>query len=432
MTAVAYILIAITVVLAILVIWQFVKGAHVKKEVTGYQNIFKHTNDAYLLIDILDGKILYANKGSQDLLGYSEDALHSKTIFDLHEKEQLTKSSEIIARVYEEKGLIYSDMPFISAKGEKIAVECSARVEDFGGKPVIFIAARDIRERLKLEAEIRKQNKIIEEKNKDLIDSITYAQNIQHAILPSLTAMHETVGEMFVLYVPKDIVSGDFYWYTAVDTSMESQFLPAKTRVDIVAAVDCTGHGVPGAFMSLVGTTLLNQTQSLPEINTPAAVIEFIHHQLIETLNKKKDEKNETAINDGMDMSVCMLDKKNMKIIYAGANQEMYYIRNGELNVVKGDKQAIGIQGIDTFKPFTNNAVDIQKGDMLYMFSDGYEDQFGGPKGKKYRNANLKEFFLKIHKETMDKQREMLLNEFIGWKGNQEQVDDVMIIGIRI
>jgi len=428
MNPIVYILIALVLVAAGIAVWQVIGANKVKMEVTSFQNIFRHTNDTLMLIDILDGKILYANNGAETLLGYPLEKLYTKTIFDLHEKEQLAKSSEIIARVYEEKGLIYTDLPFVNAKGEKIAVECSAKVEEFGGKPVIFISARDIRERLRLQEKIRVQNAIIEQKNKDLIDSITYAKNIQHAILPSHSAMLKAFPEMFVLFVPKDIVSGDFYWFNSLKTTYDTPYAQAQSPIDVIAVVDCTGHGVPGAFMSLVGHTLLNQTITAKEVNTPADVIAYMHNGLVNTLNKKKDE---IVINDGMDMSVCAIDRTNMKAIFSGANHDLYHIRSGELSTIKGDKQAIGIQSIDSFKPYTNNEISLQKGDTIYLHSDGFEDQFGGDKGKKYRSANLRDLLVKIQPHGMEQQREMLHKEFTTWKGTNEQVDDVLIIGIR-
>jgi PAS domain S-box-containing protein len=429
MGIVAYILIGLVLVFAGAAVWLYLSSSKIKGEISGFQSIFKHTNDTLMLIDIVDGKIMYANNGAVNLLGYPLETLYKKTIFDLHEKEQMAKSSEIIARVFEEKGLIYTDLPFVSSKGEKIAVECSANVEEFAGKPVIFISARDIRERLKLQEKIRVQNAIIEQKNKDLIDSITYAKNIQAAILPSTTAMHKSFPDMFVLFIPKDIVSGDFYWYASLKTSADTPYAADKTAIDVIAAVDCTGHGVPGAFMSLVGHTLLNQTMSAPEVNTPADVIGYMHNALVNTLNKKKDE---IVINDGMDMSVCAIDRAHMKAVYSGANHVMYHIRKGVLNEIKGDKQAIGIQSIESFKPYTNNVVELEKGDTMYLHSDGFEDQFGGEKGKKYRSAHLRDFLISIQPETMEKQRELLHNEFVTWKGKNEQVDDVLIIGIRM
>ncbi|NNM94218.1 MAG: SpoIIE family protein phosphatase [Bacteroidia bacterium] len=422
-------IIAVAAVATGILIWLVRKLVKMNQRIAGFQHIFNHTNDALMLIDIVDGKIIYANHGSVKLLGYTLENLCQKTIFDLHERDQLARSSEIIARVYEEKGLIYSDLPFVSAAGEKIAVECSARVEDFEGKPVIFISARDIRERLKMQEQIKAQSTIIEQKNKDLIDSITYAKNIQSAILPSLTAMQKAFKDMFVLYIPKDIVSGDFYWYASLHTTNSTDLAAANTPMDIVASVDCTGHGVPGAFMSLVGYTLLNQTVNMPDVNTPADVIDFMHRELVNTLNKKKDE---IVINDGMDMSVCAIDQVNNKLIFAGANHELFHVRNGKLEIINGDKQAIGIQSIENYKPYTNHSLDLQKGDTIYLFTDGFQDQFGGEKNKKYRGAKLREFLMAIQHKSMPEQKELLKQEFDSWKGINEQVDDVLIIGIRL
>jgi PAS domain S-box-containing protein len=428
MNATNDIVFVLSVCIAAYAIFILAKNMKLKKEVKSFHNLFQHTNDALLLIDILDGKIEYANIGAQEMLGYPLSVLVTKTIFDIHSKEQLARSSEVIATVYEQKGLIYTDLPFVNASGEKIDVECSAKVEDFGGKAVIFISARDIRERLKLQAQIKKQSEIIEQKNKDLIDSITYAKNIQHAILPSQSSMEQAFPEMFVVYIPKDIVSGDFYWYNTVRASTSNSLADTGIRIDVIAAVDCTGHGVPGAFMSLVGYTLLNQTLTSPEVNTPADVLAYMNRELQKTLNKKQEE---IAINDGMDMSVCAFNRQTMKLNYAGANHVMYMIRNKEVLTFDGDKQAIGLQSIDQYKPYTNHEIEVKKGDVIYMFTDGFEDQFGGPKGKKYRSSHFREFLQSIHTNEMPKQKEMLQKEFKDWKGTHEQLDDVLVMGVR-
>ncbi len=428
MNATNDIVFVLSVCIAAYAIFILAKNMKLKKEVKSFHNLFQHTNDALLLIDILDGKIEYANIGAQEMLGYPLSVLVTKTIFDIHSKEQLERSSEVIATVYEQKGLIYTDLPFVNASGEKIDVECSAKVEDFGGKAVIFISARDIRERLRLQAQIKKQSEIIEQKNKDLIDSITYAKNIQHAILPSQSSMEQAFPEMFVVYIPKDIVSGDFYWYNTVRASTSNSLADTGIRIDVIAAVDCTGHGVPGAFMSLVGYTLLNQTLTSPEVNTPADVLAYMNRELQKTLNKKQEE---IAINDGMDMSVCAFNRQTMKLNYAGANHVMYMIRNKEVLTFDGDKQAIGLQSIDQYKPYTNHEIEVKKGDVIYMFTDGFEDQFGGPKGKKYRSSHFREFLQSIHTNEMPKQKEMLQKEFKDWKGTHEQLDDVLVMGVR-
>ncbi|HXP52001.1 MAG TPA: SpoIIE family protein phosphatase [Bacteroidia bacterium] len=428
MTTLSNIVFILSVAFAAFAILQLAQNAKLKKENKSFQNIFQHTNDALLLIDIIDGKILYCNLGAQEMLGYRLDELLTKTIFDIHSREQLGRSSEVIATVFEQKGLIYTDLPFISASGEKIDVECSAKVEDFAGKVVIFISARDIRERLRMQEQIKKQSDIIEQKNKDLIDSINYARNIQQAILPSMSSMMQAFPEMFVLYTPKDIVSGDFYWYNSGNAAKTSDFATEGTHLDAFAVVDCTGHGVPGAFMSLVGYTLLNQTISMPGVNSPAQVLSYMSSGLLTTLNKKQEE---IAINDGMDMSVCVYNRQTMKLRYAGANHVMYHIRNSTITSYNGDKQAIGLQSVDTYKPYTNHEIQMEKGDVIYMFSDGFEDQFGGEKGKKYKSSRFREFLQSIHANEMPKQKILLEKEFSEWKGKHEQLDDVLVIGIR-
>ncbi|HTA83408.1 MAG TPA: SpoIIE family protein phosphatase [Bacteroidia bacterium] len=409
-------------------IFQLARSLKLKKENRSYEQLFQHINDTLLLIDIIDGKIMYANEAAQKMLGYPLAELTNKTIFNIHSKDQLARSSEVIATVYEKKGLIYSDLPFISATGERIDVECSAKVEDFAGKVVIFISARDIRERLRLQAQIKQQSNIIEQKNKDLIDSITYAKNIQHAILPSLSLMQQSFPEMFVLYKPKDIVSGDFYWHTSVRSSVNNDLASTGARLDVISVVDCTGHGVPGAFMSLVGYTILNQTVNSPEVNTPGAVLDYMNREVVQTLNKKMDE---IVINDGMDMSVCAFNPQTMKLNYAGANHLMYHIRGNIVTSYDGDKQAIGLQSQEQLKAFTNHELTIEKGDVIYMFTDGFEDQFGGDKNKKYMSSRFKEYLLSIHSHEMPEQQKMLEKEFLGWKRNNEQLDDVLVIGIR-
>ena len=414
--------------LAAFALLQLARNLKLKRENKSYQNIFQHINDTLLLIDILDGKIMYANVAAQEMLGYPLEELVNKTIFDIHSKDQLGRSSEVIAIVYEQKGLIYSDLPFISASGEKIDVECSAKVEDFAGKAVMFISARDIRERLRMQEQIKKQSDIIEEKNKDLIDSITYAKNIQHAILPSMSSMNKSFPEMFVLYKPKDIVSGDFYWYTSVKSSVNNELAATGEGLSVIAVVDCTGHGVPGAFMSLVGYTLLNQTVNTPEVNTPGAVLDYMNRELVRTLNKNMEE---IVINDGMDMSVCAFNPKTKKLNYAGANHVMYHIHDNQLANYDGDKQAIGLQSQEKLKAFTNHELTIERGDVIYMFTDGFEDQFGGEKSKKYKSSRFREFLQSIHTNKMQEQKNLLEQEFINWKGKNEQLDDVLVIGIR-
>jgi two-component system, sensor histidine kinase LadS len=270
--------------------------------------------------------------------------------------------------------------------------------------------------------EINAQKHVIEEKNKEITDSINYAKRIQHAILPSDEELKEYFTESFVLYQPKDIVSGDFYWSISTTTN-------DKKKVSVISAIDCTGHGVPGAFMSIMGYTILNQTKQQQGVNCPADVLNFLNSQLSDVL---KQRKTENTIRDGMDMSICAVDYSSNQIQFAGANNPIYLIRNKELIEYKADKQPIGAYIDERVTPFTNHTIATQKGDCLYLFTDGYADQFGGPKGKKFKNQQFKELLIEVSALPMETQKQTLKNKINDWKGSLEQVDDILVIGIRI
>lgn len=254
----------------------------------------------------------------------------------------------------------------------------------------------------------------IEEKNKDIQDSIVYAKRIQEAILPAKELKHKLFPNAFVLYQPRDIVSGDFYWFTE------------KNGKRLIAAVDCTGHGVPGAFMSLIGSTILNEIVNVQGIIKPSQILNKLRDQIIHSL-KQKDGNNK----DGMDISLLCFNENENLVEFAAANNPLWIIRNNEVIEVKADKQPVGYSGFD-LKDFTNHSLKLEKGDMLYLFSDGYADQFGGVKGKKYKYNTLKNFLISINHLSVAEQETKLLEEFSNWKGDLEQVDDVCIIGIKI
>jgi PAS domain S-box-containing protein len=402
-------------------------------EKTNYESIIEQANDALLVVDIVDGKVHQCNPSACEMLGFTKEELESKSLFQLQPASMLDKSSRLVADVWEKKGLIFRDIPFVTASGEEVPVECSAKVAPFAGRPAIVIYARDIRERLKLENEI-KQQQIISENNKDITDSINYARRIQTAILPAENEIDACFEGHFILYKPKDIVSGDFYWFATVTTTKSGA--TQQNNLALIAAVDCTGHGVPGAFMSLVGSTILNQTVTNPAINHPSDALNYLNAQLKKTLRQQIEE---SSIRDGMDMSLCAIDVENMNLEFAGANNPIYIIRNGELIELKGDKQPIGSDSDEIKKPFTNQIIDIQKGDAVYLLTDGYSDQFGGPKGKKLKYSRLKELLISISGKSMPDQKVILDNAIEEWKAYRkadgemyEQVDDILIIGIRI
>ncbi len=280
-----------------------------------------------------------------------------------------------------------------------------------------FISFKRYREKKKANIEITHQKEIIEEKNKEILDSIHYAKRIQRALLASDTLLKNNLPDHFVLYKPKDIVSGDFYW--AQQTS---------NGIFLLATCDCTGHGVPGAFMSLLNISKLNEVVVERKVQQPDKVFENVREEIIKALNP---DGTDTDAKDGMDAVLCAYDFKNMKLSFAAANNPVIIIRNNEVIEYKANKFPVGLHQGEV-KPFTLHTIDIQKGDCIYTFTDGFPDQFGGDKGKKLMSKNFKELLLKEHQNTLQQQKENLNNVFESWKGILEQVDDVLVIGVRV
>lgn len=270
-----------------------------------------------------------------------------------------------------------------------------------------------IRQRANLK--LQEANAIIQEKNNDIMASIEYASKIQEALLPGRESSN-LFRESFFLLRPKDVVSGDFLWYTAVG------------HLKIFAVVDCTGHGVPGAFMSMIGNTFLHQIVNEKGVTRPDEVLNELRHRIVHALNQKGDGENRK---DGMDMSLCVLDEKEGKLQFAGANNPLFLVKNQTIQEIKGDKQPVGFfEGRES--PFTLHELQVREGDCIYLCSDGYADQFGGPKGKKFKYKQLKELFAENSKLPMQKQKDLLNQRFDSWRGALEQVDDVCVIGVRV
>ena len=257
----------------------------------------------------------------------------------------------------------------------------------------------------------------IEEQKKHIMDSIYYARRIQTAILPSFTHLDNTLKNYFIFYLPKDIVSGDFYWMHQIGSLV------------MLAAVDCTGHGVPGAFMSIVGFNQLNYAVNVQKAKKAPDILNELNRGVIQTLN---ENTSESSIKDGMDMSLCVLDLKNSRMDFAGANNPIIVIRNNNQIKYKGDRFPIGAFVDNQPQQFTNNEIKLIEGDMIYMFSDGYADQFGGPENKKFFTKRFEQLLLDIHSKSMEEQKEMLKTTLYEWMGSNSQVDDILVIGIRI
>ncbi len=264
--------------------------------------------------------------------------------------------------------------------------------------------------------ESKKQQVIIEEKNKDITDSIRYAKKIQQAVAPNIEEFNKNFTESFILYKPKDIVSGDFYWFEHF-----------KNNISVFAAADCTGHGVPGAFMSLICSDIMYKVINDGKVSSPANALHLIDERLVQLIKKS----SESSANDGMDIALCTYYKNENKLEFAGAQRPMLLIRNGQMIDYKPSKFSIGGHTAEG-KKFELNTVDVQKGDLIYLLTDGYADQFGGEKGKKFKFKTLKELILNNHTKPMQQQKLILDNAFESWKGALEQVDDVCIIGVKI
>ncbi|MFL5765265.1 MAG: 7TM diverse intracellular signaling domain-containing protein [Bacteroidia bacterium] len=265
--------------------------------------------------------------------------------------------------------------------------------------------------------EINFQKKIIEQKNRGMVESIRYAKRIQEAILPEKQELHAYFPESFIMYEPKDIVSGDFYW-----TIERGGYV-------FYAIADCTGHGVPGGFMSMLAVSLINEVIIEKGMDEPADVLDMLRVKIIMAL-KQTGAVGENK--DGMDMILFRFDRKNNMLTYAAANNPLWVVRNGELIVYPADKQPVGVNIVETSASFSQHSIPLQKGDIIYAITDGYADQFGGPKGKKFSYKRLKELLVSIAGKSMPAQHEELVRIFHEWRGDLEQVDDVTLAGIRI
>lgn len=272
---------------------------------------------------------------------------------------------------------------------------------------IIFFRAK------KLNSEIKHQKAIVEEKNKEITSSITYAKRIQNAILPPDSAYHSVFPNNFIFYLPKDIVAGDFYW------------LEQEGKNILFAAADCTGHGVPGAMVSVVCNNALNRSVREFHLKKPSEILDKVSYLVEETFEKSVNE-----VRDGMDITLCNINIDNLQLEYSGANNSLYLIRDQKLIEYKADRQPVG--KYFKKKPFTNHVVQLEKNDTIYLFTDGYADQFGGPKGKKFMYKPFKELLIELSSLSVVEQKNKLETTFYNWKGDHEQMDDICIIGIQI
>jgi len=316
---------------------------------------------------------------------------------------------------------LYNRMRFIRETNRKI----NTQKDEIESQRDEIEAARD---------QIQEQHDTVFHQKEMITDSISYAQRIQSALLPSESLLKELVPEHFIVFKPKDIVSGDYYWVKEVQDHV------------VIVGADCTGHGVPGAFMSMLGITLLNDLIGDECYNAPSAILEQLRQKIKDMLVQDGHSEEQK---DGMDLALAIFNKNNRELHFAGANNPIYIIRNKALPVgkdlepyisvdnedfqlfeIKGDKQPIGVHWEET--DFNNHSVMLQEHDTFYMFSDGFVDQYGGEKRKKFKSLPFKRLLLSIQNEKMNKQGQMIENTFETWKGEVEQIDDVSVIGVKI
>ena len=272
----------------------------------------------------------------------------------------------------------------------------------------LAINFKDITERKKIELEIQHQSRKITE-------SIRYAKRIQSAILPNNALIHRALPDSFILYKPRDVVSGDFPWFVQVKNEI------------YMAAVDCTGHGVPGALLSLVGYFLLNDIVRSRKVTNPGKILDLLDEGVSTTLRPDDD----AGTKDGMDICLCKINREQRIVEYAGAHRPLYIVRGGELTEIKGNRFPIGGGIFKNQTSFSSNHIELNQGDSIYFCSDGYSDQFGGPDGRKFGTKRLREMIAAVHTMPMKQAAAAFEDAWESWKGNQKQTDDVLLIGIK-
>jgi serine phosphatase RsbU (regulator of sigma subunit) len=361
------------------------------------------------------------------------NAENNKNIARIQEEYESEKKDNEIKLLNKDKALQQTEIQKQKAEAGKHQSQRNAFVIGFGLVLILaIIIFRGYRQKQKTNEVLAEKNslideqrKIVEEKNKDYTDSVNYAQKIQSAIFPSIDGLTKYFPESFIFFQPKDIVSGDFYWFAETKNSGKL----------IIAAVDCTGHGVPGAFMSMIGNAFLNEIVNDLGITQPDLILNHLRDMIIFSL---KQSGAEGESQDGMDISLVSIETSSgknstAKIEWAGANNPLWTMNGttGEIKEIRGNSFPIGYYFGET-NPFTLHTAELQKGDSLYIFSDGYADQFGGENGKKFKHKQLQKLLISLREKNMNEQKEKLKKAFDDWKGDMIQIDDVLMIGVKI
>jgi PAS domain S-box-containing protein len=367
-------------------------------------------NSPDLIIRLEEGAITYINPIIEYYTGKGAAAFLNKKTRETGLDHSILESwAKIVAQVSESGGKMILEMDFPSTMGNRIMqVHAIPENDEKGVLESVLVVSHDITDRKKIELEVQHQNRKITE-------SIRYAKRIQGAILPNARLIDRTLRDSFILYKPRDVVSGDFPWF-------------AQVKDDIfMAAVDCTGHGVPGALLSLVGYFLLNDIVRSRRILEPGRILDLLDEGVSTTLRPDED----AGTKDGMDISLCRINLEEKEVVYAGAHRPLYVVRDGVLEEIKGNKFPIGGGIFKNQTNFTSTRIKMKHGDSIYFCSDGFCDQFGGPKGRKFGTRQLREIIEKVHTIPMKEAEAIFEDQWETWKGKQKQTDDVLLIGIK-
>lgn len=409
-----------------------------------YYELWKPLNHAYIANDLESeiATLILNDDMTMDYIMNSLDSPYVRDPYEDYDQEFLDfyETGGVIHQYTDEFGTWLTALsPVKNSKGEVVAmVEVDAMFDVFIAEAhaklfrnllitfgifllIAVVVLRLVRQIAKADEEakrkIEESNQIITQKNKDILDSINYAKRIQTAILAPRDEVFATFTDAFILYKPKDIVSGDFYYFSKVNNH------------GIIAAADCTGHGVPGALMSMIGNDLLNHITREKKITTPSEILDNLHKGITNVL-KQDGRHGETR--DGMDIALLSFDQNDKtKIQYAGAYRSLCIVRNGELIDYKANKFPIGNASMERTN-FTNNEIEVMPGDMCYVFTDGYADQFGGDQGKKFMVKKFHKLLVEYAKLDVADQERFLDSAIEAWRGDHEQVDDILVIGVRI
>jgi serine phosphatase RsbU (regulator of sigma subunit) len=377
------------------------------------------------------------NEITHHKLAITKDSL---SLMDLINREKeskinlLKKEKEVEELMLKKQELMLSE---IQAKEQRDIIIIISLVVGMGILSVLaFFIYQNFRQKKLYSEQIENQLSTINHQHNKITNSINYAQRIQNAMLPVQNYLQHINAQSFVLFKPKDVVSGDFYWFYDINKQnaisefeqldQNGVFVPADKQKLLIAAVDCTGHGVPGAFMSLIGYNILNMIAN-KHIHEPDQILTELHKGVRSALQQYKNENN-----DGMDMSICLVDNERKVIEFAGAKNPLIVIRDGELETIKGDKHGIGGSQGPANKSFIKHTIQIDRPTTFYMLSDGYEDQFGGTDNRKFMIKNLKDMLLKIHKDPFDLQQRILDKTIEDWRGETSQIDDILLIGMKV